>query len=120
MPRGVTPVSVLREAGVTVAAGADNLQDPFNPLGRACPLETAGLMVLTTHLLPDEAYHSVSAAAATVIGRRPPSIEPGAPADLLGVRADSLRAAIAFSPDERLVFRGGRLIAPAGRSGVPG
>src|SRR5690606_34419752 len=44
MPRGLTAVDVLRRAGVTVAAGADNVQDPFNPVGRACPFETAGLM----------------------------------------------------------------------------
>ena len=52
MPRGLTAVRALREAGVVVAAGADNLQDPFNPLGRACPFETAGLMVWTAHLSP--------------------------------------------------------------------
>ena len=42
MPRGLTAVKALRAAGVVVAAGADNLQDPFNPMGRACPFETAG------------------------------------------------------------------------------
>ena len=52
MPRGLTAVAALRSAGVNVAAGADNLQDPFNPLGRACPFETAGLMVMTCHLSP--------------------------------------------------------------------
>ena len=41
MPRGLTAVRALLDAGVTVAAGADNLQDPFNPMGRACPFETA-------------------------------------------------------------------------------
>ena len=54
MPRGLTAVRALRDAGVVVAAGADNLQDPFNPLGRACPFETAALMVLTAHLTPAE------------------------------------------------------------------
>jgi cytosine deaminase len=120
MPRGLTPVGVLREAGVTVAAGADNLQDPFNPLGRACPLETAGLMMLTSHLLPAAAYDTVSSAAATVIGHRPASIEPGSSADLFAVRADSLRAAVAFAPEERVVFRAGRRIEPSERSGVAG
>jgi len=47
MPRGLTAVAALRDAGVNVAAGADNLQDPFNPMGRGCPFETASLMVLT-------------------------------------------------------------------------
>ena len=46
MPRALTAVKALRAAGVNVAAGADNLQDPFNPVGRGDPLETAGLMVM--------------------------------------------------------------------------
>ena len=52
MPRGLTAVAALRAAGVNVAAGADNLQDPFNPVGRACPFETAGLMIMAAHLTP--------------------------------------------------------------------
>ena len=55
MPRGVTAVKALRAAGVNVAAGADNLQDPFNPVGRGDPLETAGLMIMTAHVLPADA-----------------------------------------------------------------
>ncbi len=34
VPRGLTAIEALRGAGVAVAAGADNLQDPFNPMGR--------------------------------------------------------------------------------------
>ena len=63
MPRALTAVTALRAAGVNVAAGADNLQDPFNPVGRGDPLETAGLMVMAAHLLPDEALATVTAAA---------------------------------------------------------
>ena len=70
MPRGLTAIATLREAGVNVAAGADNLQDPFNPVGRACPFETAGLMVMAAHDLPVQAWQSVSSDAATVMGRR--------------------------------------------------
>ncbi len=94
MPRGLTSVRELLERGVNVAAGADNLQDPFNPLGRACPFETAGLMILTSHLLPDQAWNLVSARAAAVLGR-PAGLEAGLPADLLALRVDSLREAIA-------------------------
>ncbi len=64
MPRGLTAVAALRAAGVNVAAGADNLQDPFNPVGRACPFETAGLMVMTSHLSPGDAWDAVSANSA--------------------------------------------------------
>ena len=71
MPRGLTAVRGAAAAGVVVAAGADNLQDPFNPLGRGCPFETAGLMVWTAHLTPADAW------AASRRRRRGPS---GAPA----------------------------------------
>ncbi len=108
MPRAVTAVKALREAGATVAAGADNLQDPFNPLGRACPFETAGLMVMTTHVQPADAWAMVSTQAATVLGRPPATVAPGAPADLVAVEADSLRQAIAFGPAGRRVWHAGR------------
>jgi cytosine deaminase len=53
-PRGLAPVRVLLEEGVNVCAGGDNLQDPFNPMGRADPLEAANLLV-TVALDPQEA-----------------------------------------------------------------
>ena len=108
MPRGVTAVRALREAGVTVAAGADNLQDPFQPLGRACPFETAALMTLTTHLLPAEAWACVTAAAAAATGVGQGDVRPGDRADLLAVRAGSLRAALATGPADRIVWRAGQ------------
>jgi len=111
MPRGLTAVDRLRSAGAVVAAGADNLQDPFNPLGRACPFETAGLMVLVAHLSPAVAFASVSDAARCVLGLPAVSLSPGSPADLLAVRAASLREAIALGPSgpgDRLIWRAGR------------
>lgn len=103
MPRGVTAVRALRDAGVTVAAGADNVQDPFNPLGRMCPFETAGLMILTTHLLPEEAWQTVSTAAAAAIGIE---LTEG---DVIGVPARSVREAIAFGGPGRVVLRDGQI-----------
>ena len=96
MPRAVTAVRALRTAGVTIAAGADNLQDPFNPVGRGDPLETAGLMIITAHVLPDDALHMVTNAARTVMGL-PPT------ADQVAVRAGSVREAIAFGSSDRIV-----------------
>lgn len=100
MPRGLTAVEVLRAAGVTVAAGADNLQDPFNPVGRACPFETAGLMIMAAHLLPADAWAAVSTDAAKVLGR-PSGLAVGAPKHLLAVPAATVREAIAFAPANR-------------------
>jgi cytosine deaminase len=107
VPRGLTAVDALRRAGVAVAAGADNLQDPFNPMGRACPFETASLMVLVAHDLPHVAWDAVSAASRRVLGLPGGTIEVGAPADLVTVPGTSLRQAIAEGPTPRRVFRRG-------------
>jgi cytosine deaminase len=107
VPRGLTAVGALRRAGVDVAAGADNLQDPFNPMGRACPFETASLMVLVAHDLPIDAWRSVSSDARRVLGRAGGAIEPGQAADLVAVPADTVRQAIAEGPSPRRVFRRG-------------
>ncbi len=112
VPRGLTAIDALRRAGVAVAAGADNLQDPFNPMGRACPFETASLMVLVAHDLPHVAWDSVSTSARTALGLRGGAIAVGAVADLLAVLGDSLRGAIAEGPAPRLVLRAGREVVP--------
>jgi cytosine deaminase len=111
MPRGLTAVRALRRAGATVAAGADNLQDPFNPVGRADPLETAALMVMTTHLLPDEALATVTAASRTVMSLPPAGPSVGSAADLVVVPASDVRAAIADQPADRIVVHAGRVVA---------
>ena len=110
MPRGVTAVHALRAAGAVVAAGGDNLQDPFNPVGRGCPFETAALMLLTAHLLPEEAWETVSTGARRAIGVAPAGLEVGGSADLLAVKASTIREAIAFAPSDRLIIRRGRVV----------
>jgi cytosine deaminase len=108
VPRGLTAVDALRTAGVAVAAGADNLQDPFNPMGRACPFETASLMVLVAHDLPHVAWQSVSTASRRVLGLPAGGTDVGDVADQVVVPGDSLRAAIAEGPGNRQVIRAGR------------
>ncbi len=108
MPRGLTAVGVLRAAGVPVAAGADNIQDPFNPVGRVDPFETAALTVLAAHLLPHEAWEAVSTAARAVLGRPSGGIAVGQPADLLALPAHTLRQAIADAPGHRRSWHRGR------------
>ena len=101
----------LMEAGVTVAAGSDNLQDPFNPVGRADPLEAASLLVVAGHVLPDAAFGAVTSAARALMGRAAVAIEPGAAADLLASKAPTVRAAGAGAPADRVVLRAGRVVA---------
>jgi len=111
MPRGVTAVRALMAAGVTVCAGADNLQDPFNPLGRGDPLETAGLMIATAHLLPDQALDSVTSQVYAALGRDMPELEVGRLASLVALPCATVREAIAFGPAHRRVWHRGRRVA---------
>lgn len=115
-PRGLTALNALDDAGALVAAGADNVQDPFNLVGRSDPLETAALMVMAGHRLPDQAYDMVSNNVRRAIGLAPVTMSVGDPADLVAIDAASVRGAIADAPMSRRVFRAGALVASADQS----
>ena len=117
-PRGLTAIAPLQEAGVLVSAGADNVQDPFNLVGRSDPLETAALLVMAGHVPPDDAYRMVSNDVRATMGLPRVSIIAGDPADLLVIDAPSIRGAIADAPMARRVYRGGRLVASADQTTV--
>jgi len=110
-PRGLTAVRALLDAGATVAGGGDNVQDPFNPLGRGDPLETAGLLVAAGHLAPLEAYRLVSGGARRAMGLPEVEVAPGSPCELLAVVGSSLQEAIATGSEDRYVFSGGQLVS---------
>jgi cytosine/creatinine deaminase len=109
--RGLTPVTVLLAAGVTVGAGADNIRDPFNPLSRADPLETAALLAAAAHLAPAQALTTVTAGAWAVLGRPAPAFGPGAAARFVAVPALDADDAVASAPPDRIVIRGSRVVA---------
>lgn len=110
-PRGLTALRALLDAGVRVGAGADNVRDPFNPVGRSDALETASLLVTAGHLGLDEAYAAVSDGARSVMSLPPAGPVPGAAAELLAIRAGSLAEAIADASPERIVIHRGRVVA---------
>lgn len=110
-PRGLTALAALRSAGVRLAAGGDNLRDPFNIVGRGDPLETASLLVAAGHLSAADAYALVSAGAREVLGLPAVTLVAGSPAELVAVRATSLSDAVAAGPAERVVVHRGRVVA---------
>lgn len=111
MPRGITPVDLLRQHGVRVGAGGDNVQDPFNPVGRSDPLETAGLMIMAAHQLPGPALDLVTTSARAVMGLPSGGPHIGSVADLMAIDARNERQAIADAPLARRTYRRGHLTA---------
>lgn len=110
-PRALTAISALRAAGVNVAAGADNLQDPFYPVGRADCLETASLMIMAGHVLPADSYSMVSTAVRQAMGVATAGTSIGDIADLVILPAATVREAIAFAPAGRIVIRSGNVVS---------
>jgi cytosine deaminase len=109
-PRGLTALRALLDGGVTVAAGGDNLRDPFNTVGRGDPLEVASLLVAAGHLDAEEAYRAVSAGARAAMGLPEVRVEVGFPAELLAIRATSVGEAVAAASPERVVVHRGRVV----------
>jgi cytosine deaminase len=111
IPRGIAPVGVLRRHGVLVAAGGDNVQDPFNLVGRSDPLEAAALMVMAAHESPDDALNLVSNGARAVMGLPECGPRLGSVADIVAIPARSAREAVADASADRIVFRAGQEVA---------
>jgi len=109
--RALAPATTLVEAGVVVAAGSDNLQDPLNPVGDADPLHTASLMVVAAHQLPGRAVDQVSTTARALMGLPAAGLAIGMEADLVALHCGGAAEAIAECPADRMVFRRGRLVA---------
>jgi cytosine deaminase len=110
-PRGLTALRRLLDAGVRVAAGADNVRDPFNPVGRSDALETASLLVTAGHLSLEEAVTAVTDGARSVMSLPPAGVHVGARAELLAVRGTSLSDIVANAPADRYVIHAGRLVS---------
>jgi cytosine deaminase len=109
-PRGLTALAQLLGAGTPLAAGGDNVQDCFIPVGRPDPLVTAQYLVVGGQLMPSQALELVSAAARSVMGLPPIQVASGFPADLVAVAAGSAREAIATVTQARVVFRRGEIV----------
>src|SRR6201999_1818336 len=110
-PRGLTAVRPLLDRNVRLAAGADNVRDPFNPVGRSDPLETASLLVTAAHTTLDEAYFLVSDGARAVLRLPGAGAVVGAQAAFLAVRASGLADVIASASGDRYVVHAGRLVS---------
>jgi cytosine deaminase len=110
-PRGLTAVRALLAAGIPLAAGADNVRDPFNAAGRADPFETTSLLQTAGHLTAEQALHAVTTGARAVLGLSRAGVAPGEVADLILVPDTDLGDVLAGAEDARIVLSGGRVVA---------
>ena len=110
--RGVTRVRELREAGVTVAFGSDNVADAFCPVGRLDPMHALALAVVTAHLDPPFGpwLASVTTNARRAIGLDPVAVDRARATDLLVAdathTADVVRGASRLTLEEFLSIDG--------------
>jgi cytosine deaminase len=109
-PRAIPPLKAILDAGVALAAGGDNVQDPFNPLGNGDMIDVAAALVLAGHLTPRQAWAVVSSGR-DLMGLPTATGAPGDAADMLLVRTSSVAEAIAERAPDRVVVRGGRVVA---------
>lgn len=113
--RGITRVRELLRAGVNVASGQDDVNDPYYPFGRASQLEVALFMAHTAHLTyPDEletVFDMVTANAAKVMRFPGYGLAVGNAADLLIWDSASVKEALTRQLPPAYVIRGGRVVA---------
>jgi cytosine/creatinine deaminase len=114
--RGITRVRELLTAGVNVASGQDDVNDPYYPFGRSSQLEVALFMAHAAHLTyPDEletVFDMVTDNAARAMRLAGYGLEPGDAGDLLVWDAVSVKEALSRQRPPALVIRRGRIVAP--------
>ena len=110
-PRGITPISLLRDEGVVVGAGGDNVQDPFNTMGRADALETAALTVAASHQSVESGLDLVTDSSRNVMGLPLCGYRIGSKASLVAAPVSTVRELIATAPTDRVVIRDGEVVA---------
>ena len=112
------PVKKLRERGVEVFLGNDDVRDTWSPYGNGDLLIRTMLLSWRSGFRADGdlaiAFDCASAAARRVFCHDDRGIAVGAPADLFTVRAGTLGEAVAQHPARGLVFKRGRLVTRDG------
>jgi cytosine deaminase len=108
------PIRELQSAGVVVAVGGDNVQDPWYPAGHFDPLALMGFSLAASHLAP---WHRLGLSPFTTAAARLLRLDwdgvlrIGGPADLV-VLASTGWADMLAAPPGRRVLRGGRWVPP--------
>lgn len=120
VPRGVTRVHELLEAGVPLALAQDDIDNPYYPFGRNDLLEVALLMA---HAAPlawgsqlSQLLAMITEVPARVLGLPRYGLRVGSPAHLLVLEAPTWPQALQFQANKRLVLLHGQLVAQTQRT----
>lgn len=109
---GFPPILKLREAGVRVFTGNDNIQDAWWPFGNGDMLQRAMLVAYRSGFNTDEellvALEMATTASAAVMGLPDYGLHVGAEASFVIVQAPNAAAAVAAVPYGRAIVRRGR------------
>ena len=115
--RPFPPVLRLREAGVRVFAGSDNIRDAWWPYGNGDMLQRAMLVGYRSGFYTDEHLHvaldMVTHAGAEAIGQSGYGLAVGNEATFVVVDAPNGAAAVAGAPAGRVIVRRGEFERPA-------
>ncbi len=114
-PRGITRVWEFLQAGVNVASGQDDVNDPYYPFGRCDQLEVGWIMAHTAQLVfandIETVYDMITTNAAKAVGLTDYGLEAGKRADLVVLDAPNVKEAFRLQADRLYVIRKGRVVA---------
>ncbi|TAJ37192.1 MAG: metal-dependent hydrolase [Reyranella sp.] len=114
----IPPLALLRQHGVKVFGGSDNIRDAWSPFGNGDMLERAMMIGYRANFRHDHelkfAFEMVTDAAACVLGLEAYGIAVGAAADFVAVEAGSVAEAVVARPRRKLVIRAGKVVAKDG------
>jgi cytosine deaminase len=113
------PVAILREAGVTVFGGSDNIRDSWWPYGDGDMLRRANIIGYRSGFFEDReleaAFDVVTHSGARALRLEGYGIAVGAKADFVVFESQHVPEAVVAVPQARDVYKTGRLVA---RNGV--
>lgn len=113
--RGITLVHEMVARGINVSFASDNTRDPFYAYGDLDMIEVMRQATRIGHLDHSRAdwTNAFTVNPAKACGFEPPSLLPGAPADLVVVKARDWTELFARPQSDRMVIRGGEMIDTA-------
>jgi cytosine/creatinine deaminase len=108
------PLARLRAAGVAVGLGCDGVRDLWSPWGDGDLLVRAALLAWRCGARRDEdlsaALEVATSGGATVLGLPTYGLDPGCPADLTLLPAETVGEAVVAHPPRSLVLKAGRVV----------